>query len=73
MSVEAASITFRKNTVAALGSPREPDAILMVDEVSFEKPVPGSSDQRTSLRGDEGFEPMESTHACDALTFSDSP
>ena len=74
-SVETVSMTFRKNTVAALGSPAsEPDAILICDEVSFENPVPASSDQRTIAFGcEEGFEPMESTHACVALTFSDRP
>lgn len=67
-------MTFRKNTFAPLESPAsEPDAILTFEELSFEKPVPGSSDQRTALSAEEGLEPMESTHACVPLTFNDSP
>jgi hypothetical protein len=67
-------MTFRKNTVAALGSPATaPDAILTFDEVSLENPVPDSSDQRTAPSSEEGFEPIESTHARVALTFSDRP
>ncbi len=66
---------LRKKTLAALWSPpMVPEAILTCDEVSFENPVPGSSDQRTvALGAEEGLEPMESTHACVALTFSDRP
>lgn len=66
---------FLKNTVAALESPAcVPDATLTCDEVSFENPVPDSSDQRTFVFGsEEGLEPMERTHAWVALTFSDRP
>jgi hypothetical protein len=66
---------FRKNKVAALGSTASvPDAILTWEEESFENPVPGSSDHRTFWFGcEEGLEPIESTHACVALTFSDKP
>jgi hypothetical protein len=66
---------LRKKTLAALWSPpMVPEAILTCDDVSFENPVPGSSDQRTvALGAEEGLEPMESTHACVALTFSDRP
>jgi hypothetical protein len=67
-------MTFRKNTFAGPESPdNEPDAILTFEEVSFENPEPGSSDQRTGLSAEEGLEPIESTHACVPLTFSDSP
>lgn len=67
-------MTSRKNTVAALESPASaPDAILTFDEVNFENPVPGSRDQRTGLSSEEGLEPIESTHARVALTFSDRP
>jgi hypothetical protein len=72
---EDESMTFRKNTVAALESPAcVPDARLTCDEVSFENPVPDSSDQRTFVfASEEGLEPMERTHAWVALTFSDRP
>ena len=68
-------MTFLKNTVAALESPAcVPDARLTWDEVSFENPVPDSSDQRTFVFGSEaGLEPMERTHGWVALTFSDRP
>jgi hypothetical protein len=68
-------MTFRKNRVAALGSTASaPDAILTCEAVSFENPAPGSSDHRTfALCCEEGLDPMESTHACVALTFSDNP
>src|SRR4030081_291936 len=67
-------MTFRKNTVAALGSPATaPEAILTLDEVSLENPVPGSSDQRTAPSSEEELEPIESTHVPVALTFSDRP
>jgi hypothetical protein len=67
-------MAFRKNTVAALESPAcVPDAMTR-DEGSFENPVPGSSDHRTfAFSSEEGLEPMESTHARVALTFSDKP
>ena len=66
---------FRKNTVAALDSPAiEPDAILTCDEVNLENPALGSSDQRTgALCVVEELEPIESTHACVALTFRERP
>ena len=66
---------FRKNRVAALGSTASvPDAILTCEEVSFENPVPGSSDHRTFwFCCEEGLEPIESTHAWVALTFRDKP
>jgi hypothetical protein len=63
------------NNVAAVGSTaRVPDAILTCEDVSFENPAPDSSDHRTfELCCAEGLEPMESTHAWVALTFSDKP
>lgn len=72
---EAVSIAFLKNRVAAPGSTASvPDAILTCEEESFENPVPGSSDHRTfAFCCEEGLEPMVSTHACVALTFSDKP
>jgi hypothetical protein len=72
---EAVSTTLRKNTIADPGSTANlPDAILVCAEVSFENPVPGSSDQRTFAFGaDDGLAPIDSTHACVALTFSDTP
>jgi hypothetical protein len=67
-------MTFRKNTVAALGSPATaPEAILTFDEVSLENPAPGSSDQRTAPSSEDELEPIESTHVLVALTFSDRP
>jgi hypothetical protein len=68
-------VTFLKNTVAVLGlAAIAPEAILTWDEESFENPATGSSDHRTfAVFREEGFEPMESTHACVALTFSDKP
>jgi hypothetical protein len=69
------STTLRKNTIAALGSTANvPDAILVCADVSRENPVRGSSDHRTFAFGaEEGLEPMESTHAWVALTFSETP
>jgi len=65
------SSALRKNTIAALGSAaRAPDAILTCDAVSFENPAPGSSDHSTfEFKTEDGFEPIESTHACEPLTF----
>ena len=66
-------MAFRKNTFAALASPVcVPDA-MTCDDVSFENPVPGSSDHRTFAFSSEGLELIESTHARDALTFRDKP
>jgi hypothetical protein len=51
-----------------------PDAILVWADVRRENPVPGSSDHRTFAFGaEDGVEPMESTHAWVALTFSETP
>jgi hypothetical protein len=71
----AVSTTFRKNTLAAPGSAASvPDAILVCDEASFENPESGSSDHRTFAFGaDDGLDPIEITHACVALTFSERP
>ena len=62
-------MTFRKNRVALLGSTASvPDPILTCEEVSFENPVPRSSDHRTfAICCEEGLEPIESTHAYLAL------
>jgi hypothetical protein len=51
-----------------------PDAILTFEEVSLANPLPDSSDQRTDeFRSEDGFDPIESTHACVALTFNERP
>jgi hypothetical protein len=69
------STTFRKNTIAGLGSTANvPDAILVCADVSRENPLPGSSDHRTfAFDAEDGLEPMDSTHAWVALTFSERP
>ena len=66
---------FRKNTVAAMDSPAiEPDAILTCDEVKFENPALGWSDQRAGVFPvAEELEAIDSTHARVALTFSERP
>jgi hypothetical protein len=68
-------MTFLKNRVVARGSTATvPDAMRTCDDVSFENPAPASSDHRTfAFCCEEGLEPMVSTHACVALTFSDKP
>jgi hypothetical protein len=52
-----------------------PDATLTWADVNLENPEPGSSDQRIGeLRvADEASAPSESTHACVALTLTESP
>jgi hypothetical protein len=72
---EAVEAVLRKKTVAALASVEiAPDAILTFVEVNFENPELASSDQRTcEARAEEAPDPIESTHACVALTLSERP
>jgi hypothetical protein len=74
-SNDPASIALRKNTVDVPGfAAREPDATLTCEDVSFENPAPDWSDHRTFEFGsDDEFEPIDSTHACVAFTFSERP
>jgi hypothetical protein len=66
-------MAFRKNTFAELASAAcVPDA-MTCDDVSFENPVPGSSDHRTFAFRSEGLELIESTQAREALTLKDKP
>jgi len=72
---EAAGAVLRKNTVAALTSVEiAPDAILTFVAVNVENPELASCDQRTcEVRAEETPDPIESTHACVALTLSERP
>jgi hypothetical protein len=72
---EVAAAALRKNTVAALASVEvEPDAILTFVEFNVENPALASLDQRTcEAPTDETPDPIDSTHACVALTLSESP